>query len=192
MKPVKKQQQHRVSGSRVFFPIWGNRFICCPHQSFSVFYHCTVRCLPESIWKLQFNCRVCNRCLCKRSPAVDGKLDIYLCTINLIVIFQACMTTNGMEKSSVLCVFVYALLCEWVHEIMTMLSWWYARNVLIFFELFFFALHCSHRFLYEPNKEVGVNNRGFGELWGVILLFVSGLFGWTVTVVQRCVCLNSG
>lgn len=92
-------------GETVLFVVLVNHF---------VFYHCTVCCHPKSIWKLQFNCNVCNRCLCKHSPAIDGRLDIYLCTINLIVIFQACMTTNGMEKSSVLYVFVFALLCKWV------------------------------------------------------------------------------
>lgn len=123
-----------------------------------------------SIWKLQFNCRVCNRCLCKRSPAVDGKLDIHLCTINLIVIFQARMTTNGTEKSSVLCVFVFALLCEWVCAVKTLLSWWYFNCE---YETFFFLNLCivPTDSCMKQNKRSGGNNWEPAGLLGVMLLF---------------------
>lgn len=130
----------------------------------------------------------------QKRPAVDGKLDIYRCTINLIVILQACITNNGQEKSPVLCVFLFKLLCMgvWVYNIKMILGLWHFNLewktiILISFGPYFLSSMC-HAFFYAC--QMGEGGRGGGvkrssEVWRLMPLPVSGLFRWTVTVLLQ-------
>lgn len=55
----------------------------------------------------------CVSSLLLKRPAVDGKLDIYCCTINLIVIHKACITNLWPRRQTWHCTFALVLL--WAH-----------------------------------------------------------------------------
>lgn len=87
-------------------------------------------------------------CVC--AAAVDGKLDIYLCIINLKVIFQACMTSNGIAKSSVLCVFVFVQVSEQNYNTAELVI----CEIFLYLLRAVFASNCTHRFLSDLNERL--------------------------------------